>query len=64
MVDSGGVPKGLKQILGERCLWIEKLKKDCKARDVSLTGSPDCCTKHNALILGACYEGELKITHY
>ena len=46
MVDSEEVPKGLKQILGKRGLWIEKLKNYCKARDVSLTGSPDCCTLH------------------
>jgi hypothetical protein len=45
MVNDEGIPKGLKQVLLERGLWIEKLPKDCKAKfEVDL--NPECCALH------------------
>lgn len=45
MVNGEGVPKGLKQVLHERGLWIEKLPKDCKAK-FAVGLNPECCALH------------------
>ena len=41
----GNVPKGLKKILLERDLWIEKLLKHCGAK-FSVESNPACCAIH------------------
>lgn len=45
MVNYEGIPKGLKQVLLERGLWIEKLPKDCKAK-FAVGVNPECCALH------------------
>jgi len=45
MVDEHGIPKGLKQVLMERGLWVEKMPKDCKAK-FAVGLNPECCALH------------------
>lgn len=45
MITTEGVPKGLKQVLLERGLWIDRLPKDCKAK-FAVGLNPDCCALH------------------
>ena len=45
MINGEGVPKGLKQVLLERGLWIEKLPKACKAK-FAVDLNPECCALH------------------
>jgi hypothetical protein len=45
MINNKGIPKGLKQVLFERGLWIEKLPKDCKAK-FAVCLNPECCALH------------------
>ena len=46
MVDDEGIPKGLKKILSERNLWIEKLKMYCKGLPSPTEADPTCCAIH------------------
>ena len=45
MINYEGAPKGLKQVLLERGLWIDKLPKDCKAK-FAVGVNPACCALH------------------
>ena len=45
MVLEDGSPKGLRQVLTERNLWIDNLKKYCKGTPVP-RGDPTCCAIH------------------
>ncbi|KAI2511745.1 hypothetical protein MHU86_2639 [Fragilaria crotonensis] len=54
------VPKGLKKVLLERELWIEKLPKHCGAK-FAIESNPACCAIHR---LGLCMTSEPRSQFY